>query len=142
MHTVLALIILQFGSALKANTESYERGDQSQDEWYAEFLRLLALYLMLAWMQGARATDLNDVAQQSIEDTLDAQKQYLDGFRETIDTLTPDEAVARSELYASSATPLYWKALGGQLVLPAYPGDGSSECGQFCKCAWRLVWLS
>lgn len=141
MDAALALFLIQFSSALKANTSAYKRGDKSKDDWYADFLQLLAMYLMLAWMLGQHDTAIEAAEQEIIAADLNAQVQYLEGFAETIDTLPPDEAEARSELYAASATQLYWKGFAGKLVLPAYPGDGSSECGQFDKCAWRLVWL-
>jgi hypothetical protein len=47
---------------------------------------------------------------------------------------------ARAALYASAAVLSYerGRAAAFGLTLPAYPGDGTSECLVNCRCTWRI----
>lgn len=45
----------------------------------------------------------------------------------------------RAALYANSVVEPYWKASSFGLPLPAYPGDGTSQCMTSCKCSWNIV---
>lgn len=48
----------------------------------------------------------------------------------------------RSSLYLDSAIKMFERGrvrARGMDDLPAYPGDGTSECGVHCKCYWRIV---
>ena len=55
--------------------------------------------------------------------------------------LSPAQVAARSQLYTQAATASYerGRAAAHRLVLPAYPGDGSTQCRVNCKCHWRIV---
>lgn len=55
--------------------------------------------------------------------------------------LKPDALRARAELYIEGSTGAYerGRALGmGLPELPAYPGDGSTDCLVACRCSWRI----
>lgn len=141
MNALLALLILRFGNELAENTRQYQDGKKTKDEWRAEFLRLLALYLSAALMLGLDKSELDAAQEQIVAVAVLKQQSYLDGFAQDIDGLTQEQAIARTQLYASSATELYWQGKTWGLHLPAYPGDGSAECLQFDKCQWELHWL-
>lgn len=79
----------------------------------------------------------------SIGGMLGDQYRYLDGFAQQIadGTLTEAQIAARSEMYFASSTEAYERAHAramGAPELPAYPGDGTSECMTNCRCAWDL----
>lgn len=67
---------------------------------------------------------------------------YLKGFMEQIAARNMSQAqiAARLNMYINSANEALWKALTRDLgfVLPAYPGDGSTECLTNCRCEWDI----
>lgn len=71
------------------------------------------------------------------------QYQYIQRFAGDIldGKLTPAQMLARAQMYGQCGTEAYEKgnaqAMGG-LNLPAYPGDGSSECLVYCRCHWDI----
>ena len=76
---------------------------------------------------------------------LSSQYRYLNNFVNDILAGDMSEAaiVARARLYIESATQAAERAKAADrgLVLPAYPGDGTSECMANCKCEWSLIEL-
>ena len=73
------------------------------------------------------------------------QYKYLRPLFELIEQgkISPAQAAARLSMYINSANEALWKALTRDLGfdLPAYPGDGSTECLTNCKCEWDIVEL-
>lgn len=51
------------------------------------------------------------------------------------------QASARMKMYINSAHEALWRAIGHSLgiQLPAYPGDGSTQCLVNCQCSWNIV---
>lgn len=71
------------------------------------------------------------------------QYKYLQGFAEDMadGKLSAGQIEARSKLYVASATVAHERgnaAAHGEPDLPAYPGDGSTECFANCRCAWHI----
>jgi hypothetical protein len=70
------------------------------------------------------------------------QNGYLRGFMEQIaaGNLSEAQIAARLNMYINSANEALWKALTRDLGfdLPAYPGDGSTECLTNCRCEWDI----
>lgn len=71
------------------------------------------------------------------------QFRYLDGFAAEIaaGNLSEAQIAMRARMYINSANEAYWRATQrakGWPVLPAYPGDGTSECLTNCKCSWDV----
>lgn len=75
---------------------------------------------------------------------LNEQYRFLRGFIEMLrdGDVTPEYARNRAGLYIQSATQAHERgkaAAHGDLNLPAYPGDGSTECLSRCRCTWRIT---
>ena len=73
------------------------------------------------------------------------QYEYLQGFAKDLQRGRYTEAQAgvvarRAGLYVDAANVAFeqGKAEGYQLVLPAHPGDGTSECLSSCRCYWQI----
>lgn len=67
--------------------------------------------------------------------------KYLQGFMESIANGKMSEAqiASRLNMYINSANEALWKAITRDLpTLPAYPGDGSTQCLTNCRCEWRI----
>lgn len=71
-----------------------------------------------------------------------AQYKFLREFAREIaeDGMSEARIGARSELYIAAARQAYEKARAGAfgLKLPAYPGDGQTECVTRCRCHWDI----
>lgn len=69
---------------------------------------------------------------------LSAQYRYLEGFARDIANgfLTFDQITARARLYIGASQEAYWLYVTRGVKLPAYPGDGTSECLGNCGCEW------
>ena len=82
-------------------------------------------------------TDL-DALSEIIKD----QFGYLQQFGEEVrgGQLSASQITARSELYMESATAAHekGKAASFDIVLPAYPADGSQDCHARCRCRWEI----
>ena len=87
--------------------------------------------------------ELPDGLGQLLETHLAIQGDYFDNYMTDIraDGWTPKN-VSRSVLYARSAVTSYhhgdvYRQAGAVLPLPAYPCEGT-QCGNNCKCSWRI----
>lgn len=80
----------------------------------------------------------------SVGGMLSDQYRYLDAFADQVaeGNLTEGQIAARAEMYFNSANEAWERANAraqGAPDLPAYPGDGSTECRTNCHCTWDLV---
>lgn len=54
--------------------------------------------------------------------------------------ISPAQASARLNMYVNSANEALWKGYTHDMPpLPAYPGDGSTQCLTNCQCSWEIV---
>lgn len=72
------------------------------------------------------------------------QYKFLQGFESDIKAgkLAPGQIATRANLYVESSTQAYERGRSeslGMPQLPAYPGDGSTQCRSNCKCHWEIV---
>lgn len=107
--------------------------------WQIEELYILAYTLGRGGLDRMTAHDWTRLQQ-----VLDQHYQYLDKFSRDISGMSQAQAEARAALYAQSAYQAYsvgqeQQAGKGALVLPAHPGDISTECGSNCRCHWRIA---
>ena len=79
---------------------------------------------------------------QTLQLILGEQYGYLQGFATDVQRgdLSQSQISARSELYMGSATQAHerGKARRHNLILPAYPADGSQICLSNCRCRWDI----
>jgi hypothetical protein len=79
---------------------------------------------------------------QAINDLADAQAEYLRAFAEDVAAgrLSEAQIGARADLYLASSRHAYGRGLAASwgIDLPAYPGDGSSECKSNDRCHWEI----
>lgn len=71
------------------------------------------------------------------------QGKYLEGFMNQIaeGKLSEAQITARLQMYLNSANEALWKGItkGLPVDLPAYPGDGSTQCLTNCQCNWDVI---
>ncbi len=79
---------------------------------------------------------LSKAERADIKALVNNQLEYLKDFTSEAGDMSDAAVAARAGLYAGSVKGSYWKS-AIDVSLPAYPGDGSSECLGNCGCAWE-----
>lgn len=123
-------------------TQSLLDGKISIADWQIQMrqeLRDVNALMLVAGAGGDRSkVDPSDWLKLGPE--LKSQYRYLENFAHELASGDPRvlaTAVTRAKLYARSTQATFWRqALPVQL--PAYPGDGSSECLTNCLCDWEI----
>lgn len=109
-----------------------------EHEWQKRLFEILVLAYIQHWILGSRNQTISSDVSKIIESLLNSQLEYLNEFRNDLPELTISEVVSRSRMYISSSRQAYERGKTFPLELPAYPGDGTSECLTNCRCAWEL----
>lgn len=119
-------------------------GQLSADQWQAEMAQLLMAGGLASYAEG-RGVPVGQLAPKTraeIARYLSGQVDYLNRFADEIDAGGWQPGFeSRAQMYGSSLRALYERGATFGLPLPAYPGDGSSECLTNCRCRWRVVWI-
>lgn len=125
-----------------ALTEAFTSGRMSRDAWWlamrAEIKQVhIAEYLLARG--GRNAMTQSDWGRIGRE--LRTQYAYLERFLAEIPTLSEKEVAARARLYVAGANSAYSRGQASawnNVRLPAHPGDGSTQCKRYCRCAWVM----
>lgn len=114
------------------------------ETWQAEMQTLLARYHISSYMLGDGTPYLSPEDWEIVENYYMTQTQFLDAFAMEMFTAGAIAAAwqARAVMYAGAITAPYWDANTRGLFLPAYPGDGSSECLSNDRCQLSVKTLS
>lgn len=120
-------------------------GEIDTAQWTAEFKQVMRTTYKdeYALAVGGR----NNMTQRDygyIGADLRKQYQHLYRFADQIEEgkLTEGQIRMRSRMYVDSATQAFERGHAvsmGAPPLPAYPGDGSTQCRSNCKCHWDLT---
>jgi hypothetical protein len=119
-------------------------GSMTLQAWQLEMRERIRLAFVTeyAFARGGRDR-LSDDDKAEIGELVREQWGYLRNFAAEIATgkLSPAQAAARARLYMAAATRAHerGKASAWSIDLPAYPGDGTSECLVNCRCAWQIA---
>lgn len=129
-----------YGAGMERMGQSLIDGKLTLDEWHQQMKDAIDKMYVFQAMAGVNG-DQSQVDQVSLTNQLKDQYGYLDGFASDIETAIKDGksldfVPSRAALYAGSSQESYWNATTGEADLPAYPGDGSSECLGNCGCKW------
>ena len=106
-------------------------------EWQRQFEQAIIEHHAAACFAGQGANTLSARADAELGQLLQTQLDYLAGFAETIDTLTPAQAAARAALYVGPLRATYARGSTVLWDLPFYPGEGT-PCLVNCHCSWRI----
>lgn len=126
-------------SELKDITARYQAGQISSNDWRDESLAVIAGLYVAHWLFGKRSTTLTAQERAKLDAIIQSQREYLDKFAEQLRDIDGSETIRRIKMYANSSRQAYEMArVYGIADLPAYPGDGSSECLSNCRCHWDI----
>lgn len=113
-------------------------------EWLLQMRQELKLTYTAEYMLGRGGRSAMTAADWGkLGSMLRTQYTFLDAFAREVAAGNLSEAriAARARMYFDSATQAYERArtsARGMPDLPAYPGDGSTECKSNCKCSWTI----
>lgn len=141
----LNLLILAYESMFRRFAEQFGRGERTAD-WFGQQMAqaINNLHLAAAILAVDGASHLSNTDMQVITRHIAKQERYLQNFTSVIRPPAPfNQAVieTRARSYAASATATYSRVFADALglpELPAYPGDGTTACLQWCRCAWKI----
>jgi hypothetical protein len=140
---MLDRLIEQLKAEIRRAVADLARNPASLDTWLSLMARLLARYLLAAFMVGSGKTEVEDKAQEAIQQAIQDQLQYLSKFGDVLrrDFKKPedwqDAWASRAESYANSVVPTYWAGKTQGLPLPVMPGE-LGQCLGNCRCSWRI----
>lgn len=143
--------VFDLGAAALARR--FKAGKLTPSQFEALMRELVSDVHVAAYAAGrsGRWNDIGPDEWRRVERTLDIQFRFLRGFRDWLRDTDPDDVseaqvYQRSRLYGAASRQSFVRAeladLGLTLELPAYPGDGTTECRANCKCAWSVRTLS
>ncbi len=116
----------------------------SVEHWEDAFAQALAEHHLAAYVAGAHI-ELSEMTPNDwklLDTFLHNQLEYLQGFKQAYEAGQyangPDGAIARAALYGEAAKAPYWMGVTRGLPLPAWPGDGTTQCRTNCQCSWEI----
>jgi len=129
-------------------------GEITVEAWEQLMGELIGLGATTGYMVGAGSEVIPPKASDYLTQAIAQQLAFLSGFALVIaanqlgnkfdDTNFDSRWFGRARQYNRTAVEQYWRAntsakLGvDDMPLPAYPGDGTSQCLKNCKCRWRI----
>lgn len=115
-------------------------GRVSVDQWQQQMGMTLLTGHYAAMMEGRGQDKLSPQAQALVNRIVGEQLDYLNGFAEQLDQREwQPKDDARALLYGGAIKGTYWRGATYGYQMPAYPGDGSSECLGSCLCYLEIV---
>lgn len=119
-------------------------GEFSLDQWLQEMRSLVKRTYVSSYILGRGGrSNMGYGDWGRIGGLLTRQYRFLLAFASDISlgNLSDAQIAARAELYIHSAVQAFERARGSArgISLPAYPGDGSTQCGVNCKCHWEII---
>jgi hypothetical protein len=116
------------------------RGEVTRDQWESGMRGLVKETHIAQAILGKGGRDQMTPADWGrVGAELRGQYGFLGQFAGETAALSEAQIAARAEMYVSASNAAYERARAadqGANDLPAYPGDGSSECLSGCTCSW------
>ena len=115
--------------------------ETTPDDFGDALMKALIAAVIAAYLlgRGIDETELSEAEKERLQAWIDEQRGYLAGFIAAIEAgERPGNWANRASMYASAIVAPFWWGKTYGLILPAYPGDLSTICGQKCHCAWYV----
>lgn len=137
-----------FRTRIKALAQAYAEGRITLDEWLAAMEAEVDDLHHAAYMTGSgKGNQLDGRDLAIIAAIVAAQLLFLRNWANQLRAMTevnPSALISRANLYLYAANSTIQKAETAALgmpELPAYPGDGQSQCLVRCLCHWAIQFL-
>lgn len=141
-------VVANAGDAVTALARLVAEGNISPADWRERMRHEIKIsYIQQYVSSKGGVSQMTQRDWGSIGGMLREQYRYLDGFVDAVATADPPLSegyiAARARMYTNSSREAHERghARGRGLpdgALPAWPGDGSTECLSNCKCHWEI----
>lgn len=140
MPRALRMILARTLAAVTRLTRRLSDGSLSAAAWQQAMERTLRQHHTAALLAGQGGGDVSAASRKYLDLFLQQQMKYLRRFAAQVaaEGYQPRDA-ARAAMYAGAAKAPYWAGRTKGIPLPAYPGDGSTQCLSNCRCSWEIV---
>lgn len=130
-----------YQAGMRRMADRLTREDMTLNEWHQQMKDAIDKMFVFQGMAGVNG-DRSRMDMGLLRQSIQKQYHFLDGFAADIEKAIQnktslDFVAARAAMYAGSSKQSYWQQ-AIDVPLPAYPGDGSTECKGYCKCDWKL----
>lgn len=120
-----------------------EKETISVQEWEAQMRKMIDRQWTAQYLHGRGGRNAMTAADRAqLRQLLREQYDFLRRFALTVQAgeLSPAQIRARARLYLNDSVRAYsiGQAAVFDILLPAHPGDGTSECLANCKCHWQI----
>lgn len=135
----------QLAGVARRLTQRLIAGDTEVAAWEEALARALVEYHLASYADGAgiAPNQLTSQERRVIAKYVQLQLDYLQGFGNDLEAGRyagkPLGAAARAAMYGGAANGSWWMGKTRGYVLPAYPGDGTTQCRTNCRCRWEIV---
>lgn len=138
------MVMTEYRERVTALAIKIGRGEISILEWQQEMrLAMREMWtLQLVIGAGGDKAKIDSKEYLRLGTRLQEQYRYLEKFATDIQRggLSEGYIATRSRMYVEASKLIYWQMITG-IRLPAYPGDGSTQCKVNCKCAWKIDYI-
>lgn len=120
-------------------------GDTTVQRWLLDMQDMVRNTHTNQFMLGRGGVGMvNQADLATVEEVINGQYTYLQNFADDVvaGNVSDGRMLARAQMYADAGTQSYERGLGlayGLPTLPAYPGDGQTQCLSNCKCRWSIT---
>lgn len=127
----------QYQDEVRTLSDQLNSGDIDIDQWQGGMKQALRDSYALNLRAGSDSP-LKYTEYLKLGTPLQKQYRFLERFKQDIAAgKTKAGAIAtRAQMYIFSAVQMYWRQVVG-IGLPAYPGDGTTDCVTACQCEWE-----
>lgn len=129
---------------LRNLTVKRAEGALATDMWQHAFAQALSQYHLAAYAHGAGMglNQLTPADHKLVQSVIDRQLDFLKGYQQAWDEgrydARPEVAQHRSDMYADATLGTWWMGHTRGWPLPAWPGDGTTQCKTRCRCSWDI----
>ena len=138
------LVLKEYREKMNTLAADYAKGRITLLEWQQEMRLAMRQHwtLQLVIGSGGDRSKIDSREYLKLGTRLQEQYRYLENFARDITgkNLSELEIARRARMYMEAAKHIYWQQLTG-LDLPAFPGDGSTQCLTNCKCSWKINYI-
>lgn len=136
-----------FIERMRESAEAYLASDPPDARAFRQALSVEVKGLFISSFMAGHGGDWLAVGPQKwgqMGPVLRNQYRHARQFARELAGLSEAQIVARIKLYAGAASQAYQRGLAwgrglNPEILPALPGDGSTDCRSNCLCSWRIT---
>lgn len=142
-------LLTRFRGDVGALMQALLDGRITAEGWMSDMEAAIARYHLAAYMRGSGETAVPSTVREWLESVIAVQLAFLANFGMVVQAAGPKlqeygrQFTNRAQMYTNAIKVAYWQGdivrqVGRPLPLPAFPGDGTTQCKTNCGCRWEI----